>query len=107
MPVISYGTDDFPAFFSPSSGVPSPLRLDTPSEVAAAAKVTVWCKSTGAAKRTTSWQLGQSTCALSAKRALSLYVRRLLRHLLYDVSLVYKGARSVVEVHGLRCLRFT
>lgn len=39
MPVISYGTDDFPAFFSPSSGLPSPLRLDTPSEVAKAAKV--------------------------------------------------------------------
>ncbi|CAM9767900.1 unnamed protein product, partial [Hapterophycus canaliculatus] len=39
VPVISYGTDDFPAFFSPSSGLPSPLRLDTPSEVAKAAKV--------------------------------------------------------------------
>lgn len=39
MPVISYGTDDFPAFFSPSSGVPSPLRLDSPSEVALTAKV--------------------------------------------------------------------
>lgn len=46
MPVISYGTDDFPAFFSPSSGVPSPLRLDNPSEVALTAKVGVWdaCK---------------------------------------------------------------
>ncbi|CAM9368642.1 unnamed protein product, partial [Ectocarpus sp. 13 AM-2016] len=41
VPVVSLGTDDFPAFFSPSSGVPSPLRLDTPSEVAAAAKVGV------------------------------------------------------------------
>ncbi|CAM9666376.1 unnamed protein product [Ectocarpus sp. 6 AP-2014] len=38
VPVVSLGTDDFPAFFSPSSGVPSPLRLDTPSQVAAAAK---------------------------------------------------------------------
>lgn len=41
VPVVSLGTDNFPAFFSPSSGVPSPLRLDTPSEVAAAAKVGV------------------------------------------------------------------
>lgn len=39
VPVVSYGSDDFPAFFSPSSGVRSPLRLDTPMEVAAAAKV--------------------------------------------------------------------
>lgn len=41
VPVISYGTDEFPAFFSPSSGVQSPLRLDRPSDVAAAAKVSV------------------------------------------------------------------
>ncbi|CAM9158179.1 unnamed protein product [Chrysoparadoxa australica] len=34
VPVISYGADEVPAFFSPSSGVKSPLRLDTPSEVA-------------------------------------------------------------------------
>lgn len=39
--MISFGTDDFPAFFSPSSGVTSPLRLDTAADVAAAAKVTL------------------------------------------------------------------
>lgn len=44
MPVISYGTDEFPAFFSPSSGIQSPLRLDRSSDVAAAAKVSVGCR---------------------------------------------------------------
>lgn len=39
VPVVAYGTDMFPAFFSPSSGVRAPLRMDTPSEVAAAARV--------------------------------------------------------------------
>ncbi|CAN0262027.1 unnamed protein product, partial [Discosporangium mesarthrocarpum] len=38
VPVVSLGTDEFPAFFSPSSGVRSPLRLDTATEVAEAAK---------------------------------------------------------------------
>jgi pseudouridine-5'-phosphate glycosidase len=35
VPVISYGSDVFPAFHSRSSGLPSPLRLDTPAEIAA------------------------------------------------------------------------
>lgn len=39
VPVVAYGTDVFPAFFSPSSGVRAPLRMDTPFEVAAAARV--------------------------------------------------------------------
>lgn len=34
VPTASYQTDDFPAFFSPSSGVKSPMRVDTPEEVA-------------------------------------------------------------------------
>jgi pseudouridine-5'-phosphate glycosidase len=34
VPVISYRTDEFPAFFSRSSGFPSPMRSDSPSEVA-------------------------------------------------------------------------
>jgi len=34
VPVVSYQTNDFPAFFSPTSGLPSPARLDTPQEVA-------------------------------------------------------------------------
>jgi pseudouridine-5'-phosphate glycosidase len=32
--VIGYGTDEFPAFWSRSSGLAAPLRLDTPAEVA-------------------------------------------------------------------------
>ena len=34
VPVLSYGTDEFPAFFSRSSGHRSPMRADTPAEVA-------------------------------------------------------------------------
>src|SRR6187431_1491017 len=35
VPVLGYGTDEFPSFFSRSSGVAAPMRLDTPEEVAA------------------------------------------------------------------------
>jgi pseudouridine-5'-phosphate glycosidase len=35
VPVIGYGTDRFPAFWSRSSGLPAPLRADTPEEIAA------------------------------------------------------------------------
>jgi pseudouridine-5'-phosphate glycosidase len=35
VPVVGYGTSDFPAFYSRSSGLPAPLRVDTPLEVAA------------------------------------------------------------------------
>jgi pseudouridine-5'-phosphate glycosidase len=34
VPVVGYGTDDFPAFYSRSSGHPVPMRCDTPEEVA-------------------------------------------------------------------------
>ncbi|MCA1242397.1 pseudouridine-5'-phosphate glycosidase [Stappia stellulata] len=34
VPVVAYGTDDFPAFWSRSSGLPAPYRLDTPEEIA-------------------------------------------------------------------------
>jgi pseudouridine-5'-phosphate glycosidase len=34
VPVIAYGTDEFPAFFSRESGHQSPMRADTPAEVA-------------------------------------------------------------------------
>lgn len=34
VPVICYGTDDFPAFWSRSSGLPAPIRLDSPAEIA-------------------------------------------------------------------------
>jgi len=34
--VIAVGQDEFPAFWSRSSGLPAPLRLDTPAEIAAA-----------------------------------------------------------------------
>lgn len=34
VPVVGYGTDDFPSFFSRSSGVRVPMRVDTPEEAA-------------------------------------------------------------------------
>lgn len=36
VPVIAYGTDDFPAFFTRSSGFKADHRLDTPDEIAQA-----------------------------------------------------------------------
>jgi len=36
VPVITVGQDDFPAFWSRTSGLPSPLRLDAPERIAAA-----------------------------------------------------------------------
>jgi pseudouridylate synthase len=36
VPVIAYGQDDFPAFWSRSSGLTSPLRMDTPDAIAIA-----------------------------------------------------------------------
>ena len=35
VPVVGYGTDRFPAFWSRDSGLPAPLRLDAPADVAA------------------------------------------------------------------------
>jgi pseudouridine-5'-phosphate glycosidase/sugar/nucleoside kinase (ribokinase family) len=34
VPVVAYGTDEFPAFFSPASGIPAPERVDTAKHVA-------------------------------------------------------------------------
>jgi pseudouridylate synthase len=34
VPVVGYGTDDFPAFWSRESGLEAPIRLDTPEAVA-------------------------------------------------------------------------
>ncbi len=34
VPVIGYGTDELPAFYTRKSGLPVPFRLDTPKEVA-------------------------------------------------------------------------
>ena len=36
VPVIAYGSDDFPAFFTRSSGIKADHRLDTPEEIARA-----------------------------------------------------------------------
>jgi pseudouridylate synthase len=36
VPVIAFGQDAFPAFWSRDSGLPAPLRMDSPSEIAAA-----------------------------------------------------------------------
>lgn len=35
IPVVTYGQDEFPSFYSRKSGFASPLRLDTPAEIAA------------------------------------------------------------------------
>jgi pseudouridine-5'-phosphate glycosidase len=34
VPVVGYDTDEFPAFWSRSSGLPVPIRLDAPEEIA-------------------------------------------------------------------------
>jgi pseudouridylate synthase len=39
VPVIAFGQDAFPAFWSRDSGLPAPLRMDRPEEVAAAARM--------------------------------------------------------------------
>jgi len=39
VPVIAYGQDAFPAFWSRSSGLPAPLRMDSPEEIARAARM--------------------------------------------------------------------
>ncbi len=36
VPVIAYGQDDFPAFWSATSGLPAPLRMDDPGAIARA-----------------------------------------------------------------------
>jgi pseudouridine-5'-phosphate glycosidase len=38
VPVVTVGTDEFPAFWTRSSGFRAPLRCDTPAEVAATAR---------------------------------------------------------------------
>src|SRR4029453_13253062 len=40
VPVVGYGTDEFPSFFSRSSGLGTPMRLDPPQEVAALMRAT-------------------------------------------------------------------
>jgi pseudouridine-5'-phosphate glycosidase len=39
VPVIAYGQDAFPAFWSRSSGLAAPLRMDTPEQIARAARI--------------------------------------------------------------------
>lgn len=39
VPVVGYGTDEFPAFWSRTSGLSAPIRLDTPGEIAAMIRV--------------------------------------------------------------------
>ncbi|MFM8681459.1 MAG: pseudouridine-5'-phosphate glycosidase, partial [Alphaproteobacteria bacterium] len=47
VPVIGFGTDDFPAFWSRASGCPAPLRLDTPEQVAELMRVRAELGQTG------------------------------------------------------------
>lgn len=39
VPVLGYRTQDFPAFFTPSSGLPLDARIDTPEEIAEALRM--------------------------------------------------------------------
>ncbi|AXC49604.1 pseudouridine-5'-phosphate glycosidase [Paracoccus suum] len=39
VPVIAYGQNAFPAFWSRDSGLPAPLRMDSPAEIAGAARM--------------------------------------------------------------------
>ncbi|MDB0053137.1 pseudouridine-5'-phosphate glycosidase [Ascidiaceihabitans sp.] len=41
VPVIAYGQDDIPAFWSRESGLPAPLRMDDPAQIAAAHRLRV------------------------------------------------------------------
>ncbi len=50
VPVVGYGTDEFPAFYSTSSGLPVSARADTPAEVASIARA--------------HWNLGMSSAIL-------------------------------------------
>lgn len=50
VPVIGYGTDEFPAFYSRQSGLPVSVRLDTPGEVVKFAR--------------THWSLGMKSAVL-------------------------------------------
>lgn len=52
IPVVTYGQDEFPSFYSRKSGFRSPLRLDTTKEIASLLK--------------TKWQLGLSGAVLIA-----------------------------------------
>lgn len=52
IPVVTYGQDEFPSFYSSKSGFKSPLRLDTPQEMAALLQ--------------TKWQLGLGGSVLIA-----------------------------------------
>jgi pseudouridylate synthase len=50
VPVLGYGTDEFPAFYSRESGLPVTARVDTPAEIAAVARQ--------------HWQIGLSSAVL-------------------------------------------
>jgi len=52
VPVIGYKTDEFPAFYSLSSGLPVSARADLPDEIAKLAK--------------THWEMGMASCILVA-----------------------------------------
>ncbi len=52
VPVIGYKTDEFPAFYSTSSGLPVTARADLPDEIAKLAK--------------THWEMGMASCILVA-----------------------------------------
>lgn len=43
VPVIGYGVDELPAFWSRSSGLDAPLRLDTPEEIAQHTRMRLEC----------------------------------------------------------------
>lgn len=52
VPVVGYGSDEFPAFYSTDSGLPVSVRADSPAEVAAIARK--------------HWEIGQTSAVLVA-----------------------------------------
>jgi pseudouridine-5'-phosphate glycosidase len=48
VPVVCYGSDEFPAFWSQKSGLKAPIRMDSPAEVAAFARAREALKLDGA-----------------------------------------------------------
>ena len=50
VPVVGYCTHEFPAFYSPDSGLPVSVRVDTPAEIAAVARK--------------HWEIGQKSAVL-------------------------------------------
>ena len=56
VPVIGYRTEEFPAFWSRSSGLAAPMRADSPGDVARLLRTHWWLGMGGGAMMATRWQ---------------------------------------------------